>query len=63
MENIKCDVCGFDMTGDEGKSEVALMIQVHEGAIEYARFKEMFGVESVCICSCCWVKSLGVKPI
>ena len=63
---MKCDSCGFDLTvkTEQGeRSEIGLHIEVGSSAIEYAQVVKLFGKSSFDFCNCCWLKSLGVKPL
>jgi hypothetical protein len=62
----ECDACGFEQTADEGVWGMTLSLLPDENGVkypEYDRVFKMFGKTEHKICWCCWLKSLGVKPL
>jgi len=60
----KCDVCEHDMYDTDIDCEcVGIAIKLSGEHIDVQRVKDMFGKTDFAICFCCWLKSLGVKPI
>lgn len=60
----KCDMCGNDVYDTECSKElIGIHIELSGEHIEVRRVKNMFGKTNFAICFCCWLKSLGVKPI
>jgi hypothetical protein len=64
MEKKKCSVC--DSTFEEPKLiGVSIVLENTSGIAntEVEKVSNMFGKTEFHICFCCWLKSLGVKPI
>ena len=60
---MKCDGCGYDMTGEDGNTTIGISFNYIGDTRQEIRFREMFGKGIVNICYCCWAKSMGAKPI
>ena len=62
MEN--CDLCGDCLT-HKGVTDSALGIELDGDHSHPQRQKvlDMFGKDRFRICYCCWLLSLGVKPL
>lgn len=62
-----CDVCGINMTDDDGISYIGfeLNIKLPKGSgkvhHEVCRVLDTFGKTHFRICYVCWLKSLGIK--
>jgi hypothetical protein len=68
-EQIKCNVCGSDLTNTETNASVAGMTisistdrNIHSTEVEFNRVQNMFGQTEFNICYCCLIKAMGVKP-
>jgi hypothetical protein len=68
MNDTKCSVCG-DSLYEENLKETIIGLNIrlilrdkilHK---EFEKVKDMFGTTEFNICYCCWLKSLGVKPL
>lgn len=55
----KCSICDHLM--DE--EMIAIKINYSGKHVEIKRAEETFGKLDFAICICCWLKSLGIKPI
>jgi hypothetical protein len=60
----ECDICGNEMYDyNNGAECIGMTIDLTGKHSEIDRVKEMFGKTNFAICFCCWLKSLGVKPL
>jgi hypothetical protein len=58
---MNCDVCGYNLTDDSGRANVAVEIKLLGASFERKRVEEVFGKNEFSICYVCRLKSLGVK--
>lgn len=62
--NKECDICGNNMyDSNTGTTATSIEVNINGDHCEIQRVKDMFGKTKFTICCCCWLKSLGVKPI
>lgn len=65
---MNCDVCGKDMfDSNMGETVTGCSISLFENKIsphkEIQRIQDMFGRIKFDVCTCCFLKSLGIKEI
>ncbi len=66
MGKIRCSVCDEtveDAGCDLENTTMALLIDVGVDHPQCSRVTEKFGKTNFRICYCCWLMSLGVKPL
>lgn len=62
QDDMKCDICGFDLRDETGYTVTAVEVALLGAVPERERVEKMFGKFKFKICHVCYLKSLGIRP-